>query len=108
MKDPELQPSIPDDYDRLDSQAMWTTQYAAEGKYPQPTEQDKSEPESQTTKPKQIPVRGHVLTQIADNGRPAEEINTRLKEEGELRRTVTDDERVLGAEQARKWREDHK
>lgn len=108
MTEAELHPSVPDDFDRRSDQAMWTGQYEREGEYPNPQANSELNQPKARAKSVKIPVRGHLLTQIADNGRPAEEINQRLREETELRREgVTEVERLTGAEAARRYLEDH-
>ncbi len=107
MDDPELHPAVPDDFDRRADQGMWTTQYEREGQYPSP----ESPPAEEAAKPKRsvrIPVRGSIQLQIADNDRTAQDEHQRMDEESAMQREVTEEERLTGAEQARKWLEDHK
>jgi hypothetical protein len=99
MSDPELHPNPPDEFDRRDDQGMWTIEQTRDGPTPQPGETtDETPRQSDSSRRRQIPVRGHVLTQIADNDVPAQEIHSRMAEESALRQTVTDQERAQSLE----------
>ncbi len=98
---------MPDDFDRRDDQGIWTGQYAREGQYP-PKEPITKDASAGPKKPVRAPVRGSIQLQIADNDKTAEETHDRMESESEMRQTVTDEERLHGAEQARKWLDDNK
>jgi hypothetical protein len=68
----EPNPDLPDDFDRRDSQSMWTGQYSRDGQYPKSAETQ----EPAVSEPR--PVRGR-LAGYADVNAKARETETELQ-----------------------------